>query len=106
MKRILALACLVSLSTLPLFAGSRRRTIVAPDPTAPTMVVLSGKVVLGDGSAFTASADIQTMCNGQKRTETHSDANGNFSFQFGGVAAATEETSADVDSPYTGSLGG
>ncbi len=106
MKRLLALACLVSISTLPSFAGSRRRTVVAPDPTAPTMVVLSGKVVLGDGSAFTASADIQTMCNGQKRTETHSDANGNFSFQFGGVAAATEETSADVDSPYTGSVGG
>jgi tetratricopeptide (TPR) repeat protein len=43
---------------------------------------LSGKVVLDDGSLLTDSAAIQTICKGQKHTETHTDSHGNFSFQF------------------------
>jgi TolA-binding protein len=43
---------------------------------------LSGKVVLADGASLTEQAAIQTICKGQKHTETHTDSHGNFSFQF------------------------
>jgi hypothetical protein len=60
-------------------AGQPRRTM--PD-LGPTNVFLSGKVVLEDGSEPVEGAAIQTICGGQKHTETVADAHGNFSFQF------------------------
>lgn len=44
---------------------------------------LSGKVVLDDGTTLTEPAAIQTICKGQKRTETYTDSRGSFSFEFG-----------------------
>jgi tetratricopeptide (TPR) repeat protein len=67
------------------------------------MIALSGKVVLDDGSVLTDLASIQTVCKGQKRTETHTDAQGNFSFQFGGRSAVPTEAGFDSEdfSPAT-----
>ena len=65
-------------SAIPGVAQPRRQM---PDYT-PTNVFLTGKVVLDDGTEPTESAAIQTICGGQKHTETMSDSHGNFSFQF------------------------
>jgi tetratricopeptide (TPR) repeat protein len=43
---------------------------------------ITGKVVLDDGGVLTDAATIQTICKGQRHTETHTDGHGNFSFQF------------------------
>jgi tetratricopeptide (TPR) repeat protein len=53
-------------------------------------MILSGKVVIGDGTTLTEPAAIQTVCKGRKRTETHTDSRGNFSFQFGGSSSSSE----------------
>jgi tetratricopeptide (TPR) repeat protein len=45
-------------------------------------IFLSGKVVLDEGVPITEPVAIQTMCNGQKHTETYTDTKGNFNFQF------------------------
>lgn len=68
-------------------------------------MILSGKVVLGDGSALTESAAIQTICKGKKRTETHTDSRGSFSFQFGGSSSSTE-FAFDADSSDAGNATG
>lgn len=61
------------------------------------MIFLSGKAVLDDGSVLTESASIQTICNGQRRTETHTDSHGNFSFQFGGGFASSSDTQFEAE---------
>jgi len=38
---------------------------------------------MSDGSALTESATIQSICQGQRRTQTYTDSKGNFSFEFG-----------------------
>ena len=67
---------------------SRGRTGVArPRAEAPDLttarIFLSGKVVLDDGTPLTDPAAIQTICKGQKRTETYTDSHGGFTFEFG-----------------------
>jgi tetratricopeptide (TPR) repeat protein len=116
MKTLLALAFVISIFFLPSPAqtGSRGGTgrnvnpptvprLPPPDLTPNTMIFLSGKVVVDDGSVLTDSASIQTVCKTQKRTETHTDLHGNFSFQFGGRSAIPSEAGFDVDtsSPAT-----
>ena len=110
MKRVLAFACAIFLSVVPLVCqvrtgrtGSRSRANTSDTPA--NSMILSGKVVLSDGSAITGSAAIQSVCKGQKRTETHTDARGSFSFQFGGVSNSGE-FSADTDAPGTRALMG
>jgi len=63
------------------------------------MIFLSGTVVIDDGSALTEVADIQTICKGQKRTETHTDTHGSFSFQFGSLSASSGGMSFDAETP-------
>jgi tetratricopeptide (TPR) repeat protein len=114
MKSLLALAFAISISFLPAPAqtgsggGGGRSTntptrprIPSPDLTPNTMVFLSGKVVVDDGSVLTESASIQTVCKGQKRTETHTDSNGSFSFQFGGRSPAGTGFDDDASSRIT-----
>ena len=92
MKRLLLLcAFLVSVSLLPSAAQTKRRSTTVPrQPTAapdtgPTQLIfISGKVVSEDGLELTESASIQSICHGQKHTETHTDARGYFSLQLGG----------------------
>jgi len=93
MKSLIVLACLFSISLVPSWAqggGGRRvggtgaRPRIAPPDLNPTLgIFLTGKVVVDDGTALTESALIQSICRGQKRTETHTDSHGSFSFQFG-----------------------
>ena len=71
-----------------------------PDSTMGQRAFISGKVVLDDGTQLTESASIQTICRGQKRTVTHTDSHGGFSFELGDrTSPATADFSgADVDS--------
>jgi TolA-binding protein len=101
-KILLALACILSVA-VPAAAQIRRsgltRQRVTADPSANAMI-LSGKVVLGDGSVLTESTAIQTICKGQKRTETHTDGHGNFSFQLGtSNRFADQGFDAEADGP-------
>lgn len=73
-----------------------------PDPFSKGVISVSGKVVVDDGSVLTESALIQTVCKGQKRTETRSDSHGNFSFQWGSSSFADSENDvADTPSRTT-----
>src|SRR6516162_9745131 len=56
-----------------------------PDSSLPSNLFLTGQVVVDDGTPVTESAAIQTVCRGEKHTETHTDSKGNFSFQFSGA---------------------
>jgi Tetratricopeptide repeat len=118
MKSLLAFACLVSLSCLPVSAqtpprgGGRgtatpiRPRIPTPDLSSTPTIFFSGKAVVDDGSMLTESASIQTVCKGQKRTETHTDSHGNFSFQFGGRFASAGETQFDAETSSRTTLPG
>ena len=52
-------------------------------------VFITGKVVLDDGTSLSSGAAVQTVCRGQKRTETYTDSAGNFSFQFASKPSIT-----------------
>jgi tetratricopeptide (TPR) repeat protein len=94
MKIHLALLALLAL-TFSLLASAQTRpgsvgrksssTTRTPQLGTPTRgsIFLSGKVVLDDGAELTEQVAIQTICKGQKRTETYSDSRGNFSFDLG-----------------------
>src|SRR4051794_37826384 len=106
MRSLLGLACLVSLSVLLASAqpGGGRRVptpgrprISAPDINPTTGIFVSGKVVVDDGSVLTESALIQTICRGQKRTETHTDSHGSFSFQFGSRTSMNRDVDYDAE---------
>src|SRR6266536_1349058 len=112
MKSLLAFACLLSISCLPASAQTRsgggggrgtaaptRPRLPAPDLSSNSTIFLSGKAVVDDGSLLTESASIQTVCKGQKRTETHTDSHGNFSFQFGGRFTPSNEAQFDAETP-------
>jgi len=113
MKTLLALACLVLIfsSSLPASAQTGPRGGMPstnttggyhPQPSAGDVpssagVSLSGKVVLDDGSALTDAAFIQTICKGQKHTETHTDLHGSFSFQFSGAPTSSNDIGVDAE---------
>jgi tetratricopeptide (TPR) repeat protein len=102
MKSLASLACIVLISLQPLCAqrglrGSRQQNQSQNSPSQTLYV--SGKVVLSDGSAPTESVLIQSVCRGQNRTETHTDADGNFSFRFGDRISAIVESRVDTDAP-------
>ena len=83
-----------------------RSRVTVPDLTSNSMIFLSGKVVVSDGTVLTESASIQTVCKGQKRTETHTDAHGNFSFQLGGGSPASSESQFDAETAAGGAVTG
>jgi len=122
------LACCAFLTlTLTLFASAQgtkspgRGTATPTTPTRPTTqpnmnvpdmtlgqrAIISGKVVLDDGTGITEGATIQTICRGHKQTVTHTDSRGGFSFEFGdrASAAAAGISDADVDSSWSPSSG-
>jgi hypothetical protein len=65
-------------------------------------VFVTGKIVLDDGTELTEPAAIQTICKGQKHTETYSDTRGGFSFQFGDPSAGAAASISDATSSNTG----
>jgi tetratricopeptide (TPR) repeat protein len=95
--------------------GKGSRNTTTNSPSSSTMGIpgsqnlgamfLSGKVVLADGASLTEPAAIQTICKGQKHTETHTDSHGNFSFQFTSRISSTSgmsEVDAADDSTRSG----
>src|SRR5882724_11349171 len=50
-----------------------------PELSRPS-IILSGKIVLDDGTALPGVVAVQTLCKGRRRTVTHTDASGGFSF--------------------------
>jgi len=76
-----------------------------PRPATPDQtqarIFLSGKVVLDDGTPLTEPAAIQTICKGQKRTETHSDSHGSFSFEFGSQLASNGAGIGDAETSFS-----
>ena len=112
MKSLAVLPCLLSISLLNAWGqgrrspGTTRPRVTAPDLTTNNTIFLTGKVVIDDGSVLTEPASIQTVCRGQKRTETHTDTHGGFSFQFGGRLAGSSEVEFDAEAPGGTTLGG
>src|SRR6476469_6914727 len=76
-----------SAQTRPGSGGNKTSITKTPPPPSSIpgrgSIFLSGRVVLQDGSKLTEPVAIQTICRGQKRTETYSDSHGNFSFELG-----------------------
>ncbi|MGA8493369.1 MAG: tetratricopeptide repeat protein [Terriglobales bacterium] len=64
----------------------------------PSGVFISGQVVLDDGTELTEPAMIQTICRGQRRSQTYSNSRGYFSFQFGDSHAAESAAISDASS--------
>ncbi len=92
--RCALVSCVSALLTLVLTAaaqmnngGDQSKFVPAPTP-APSQIFLSGKVVLEDGSPLPARAEVETVCNGQKRTRGHTDSYGSFSFSLPGEAGS------------------
>jgi hypothetical protein len=72
---------------------------------AQSAIFVAGKVVLDDGTELTEPATIQTICRGQKRTETYSDTHGGFSFQLGDGNTSTAAAVSDASSSNFGTPG-
>jgi tetratricopeptide (TPR) repeat protein len=72
---------------------------------AQSPIYVAGKVVLDDGTELTEPATIQTICRGQRRTETYSDTHGGFSFQLGDANASTAAAVSDASSSNFGTAG-
>jgi tetratricopeptide (TPR) repeat protein len=72
---------------------------------APATFV-SGKVVLDEGVPLTEPAAIQTICGGQRLTQTYSDVHGGFSFQMGGTRPSSGAAFSDASSASVGGASG
>jgi tetratricopeptide (TPR) repeat protein len=81
----------------PNYAGGISPGAPLPDPelTRPS-IMLSGKVVLDDGTPIPGSAAVQTLCKGQRRTVAHTDASGGFSFALAEQASAAQSMGVGV----------
>lgn len=74
---------------------SRSRT-TTPD-LGPISVFVFGKVTLDDGTELSEPAAIQTICKGQKRTQTYTDSHGSFSFELGNRTNPAPASAVDMD---------
>jgi tetratricopeptide (TPR) repeat protein len=64
----------------------------------PSGIFVSGQVVLDDGTELTEPAVIQTICRGQRHSQTYSNSRGYFSFQFGDSRSAAGAAISDASS--------
>ncbi len=90
--------------------GSPGSTGSTPFPSTETSggasaIFVTGKAVLDDGTELTEPATIQTICRGQRHTETYSDAHGGFSFQLGDPNPSTTAAISDASSSNFGAAG-
>ncbi|MBI3475265.1 MAG: tetratricopeptide repeat protein [Acidobacteria bacterium] len=101
MQRFLASVCLVLVFLLTAFAQSGRlgRNGSASNSTAIGGVFLSGTIVIDGGDFLTDAVEIQTVCRGQRHTETRTDSHGFFTFQFGGQRDTGSDVNFGADSP-------
>ncbi|HKS72561.1 MAG TPA: tetratricopeptide repeat protein [Terriglobales bacterium] len=74
---------------------------MAPNNTGN--VFLSGTVAMDDGTKLTEPAAIQSVCRGQKHTETYTDSHGNFSFEIGRSVNANSAGLSDADTSWANS---
>src|SRR5215467_7841290 len=88
------------------------RTSTLPDShldgsdAIPRFLRVTGRVVASDGSPLDDRAAIQSNCQGTVKTETYTDAKGNFSFNFsdtrgqalGGVLGGNDSSSDTLSS--------
>ena len=97
MKRHLGSAIFLLAATVGLIAQARPTQNGSGGSTAPGTtsgsadpfsmhdlqqpVYMSGKVILAGGGTTTEPVAIQTVCSDRKRMETHTDSQGNFSFE-------------------------
>jgi len=94
MFRISVLVPLMLATSFPGFAQSRGGPANAgPPPNIPTSapttdqnnfgaILVSGKVVIDDGSPLSEPAAVQSVCQGRTHIETYTDSKGRFSFQI------------------------
>src|SRR5256885_268949 len=64
-----------------------------PEVSRPGMM-LSGKVVVDDGTPPPGQVAVQTVCKGQKRTVTYTDSSGEFSFPLAEQKASSRSLGA------------
>jgi Tetratricopeptide repeat len=97
-------------------SGGGRPSFGSPGSTGPTSfpttgmnasvsqsaIFVAGKVVLDDGTELTEPATIQTICKGQRHTETYSDTHGAFGFQFGDSNSGSAAEVSDASSSNFG----
>ncbi len=108
LRASLSLATVLALSSgvLAQRGGGGRSRVPVPSTAGnvpqqqATTHLLSGKVVLEDGSPLTDQATIQSICKGLRHGETYTDSNGNFSFEFGKQRSSTD----DVESSSMGEV--
>jgi len=107
-RSLLAAVCIAFLLLQPIYAQRRFR----PRPQPPggsggsSGLLVSGQVVLGDGSPLTEPALIQSVCQGQKRSEARTDSRGYFSFQFGARGSSAPDSAFDAEAPMDGRAAG
>jgi tetratricopeptide (TPR) repeat protein len=85
--------------------GTSRLRLGTPDQPQRERMFVSGKVVLDDGTILTEPAAIQTICRGQKRTETYTDSRGSFSFEFGNqTSTSVGARFSEADTPWADTM--
>ena len=101
MQRFLASVCLVLfvVSLGPAQSGRLSRNGADSNSTAIGGVFLSGTVVIDGGDLLTDTAEIQTICRGQRRTVTRTDSRGSFFFQLGGRRDPASDAGFGADTP-------
>jgi tetratricopeptide (TPR) repeat protein len=65
-------------------------------PSSEAVWFLNGRVFFENGSVPTDRVDIESVCDGQHRTEAQIDGKGEFSFKFGALAAPAPAEAADA----------
>jgi tetratricopeptide (TPR) repeat protein len=100
---LLTFSLLASAQTRPSGKTPARSTPPQIGANVTGSIFLSGRVVLDDGSELTEQVAIQTICRGQKRTETYSDSHGSFSFELGSQTPMSGAAGLmDADTSSTG----
>src|ERR1051325_5517894 len=78
-------ACLCSLSLISLhFAAFTQSSPIGNGTTDPELsrpsIMLSGRVIMEDGTGPPSQVAVQTLCRGEKRTVAYTDPQGKFNF--------------------------
>lgn len=113
MKRPLAscalvLLALTAVAQMDLSDGDNpiKRAPVASQ--APIQMFVSGKVVLEDGSPLPDKAEVETVCDGQKRKRARTDSRGGFSFRLstdgGSNGAESQSAASGADTAWGGPM--
>lgn len=85
--------------------GQNSRTQDDPDETR-ARILISGKVVLDDGTPLPHSVAVQTTCKGQKRIAAHTDSHGRFSFTIGEPNSVPEAMGGGFEDASVSAKGG